>query len=177
MYIPCKYVVAAKEEEDANCWEYFIDDGTARLLLFGRTRLRKLDIVPDIVGFRVGILCRERHGRGECIVDSERAAVYTLAQACLCATGHVRAVTSCCCDCEWSERYISFHILLDSEFPVSITPRYWWLGLSSYSICPERSALSQTGIFREKVQIPPQNCCWNQNGCSDSHQRGLDGLV
>jgi hypothetical protein len=28
--IPCKYVVATKEEEAENCWEYFIDDGTAR---------------------------------------------------------------------------------------------------------------------------------------------------
>ena len=49
-----------KEEDAENCGEYLIvDEGTERLLLFGRTRLRKLAIVPDTVCFRVGISCRE----------------------------------------------------------------------------------------------------------------------
>jgi hypothetical protein len=47
-----------KEEEEESCWEYFID-GTARRLLFGRTTLRKLVIVSDIVGFRVGIFGKD----------------------------------------------------------------------------------------------------------------------
>lgn len=66
MYLPCRYVVATKGEEDENCgWEYFID-GTVRRFWFGRTTLSKLAIVPDIVGFRdgfrVGIFLQKTRG-------------------------------------------------------------------------------------------------------------------
>jgi hypothetical protein len=49
-------------EDTEGCFIIFVGVGTVRRLLLGRTELKKLDIVPDIVGLRVGIVERRVQG-------------------------------------------------------------------------------------------------------------------
>jgi hypothetical protein len=57
-YAPKRDVFAKNIEETEGCLEIFVGVGTARRfkLLVGRTELKKLAIVPDIVGLREGMI-------------------------------------------------------------------------------------------------------------------------
>ena len=64
MYEPSRDVFAKNIEETEGCFVSFVGVGTVKRLLLGRTELKKLDIVPDIVGLRVGMVERSIQGSG-----------------------------------------------------------------------------------------------------------------
>jgi hypothetical protein len=55
-YEPRRDVFAKYIEETEACFDIFVGVGTARRLLLGRTELKKLAIVPVIVGLREGMM-------------------------------------------------------------------------------------------------------------------------